>query len=578
MLLVAMSLNGCSDSAGYDDNTEETVAVDLLFSVSSTAQQPSSRLTPSVIQDNTAFRGLQNLHVIPFGVKGKIAATDNPKAFQVNGVSEANYDRRENHNSWFYYYDNCIFASGTSSFLAYGRAVPMPDPDNEESEIALKAYSGSIVTGVDPTWKPSETTFRLESIRPDNSIPAQGQYLADFLTNIANTVGEGSGYSSERVWATTSEASLKALYLSFTNQTNEGADVLAGSSSNVAAHVKALKQQLSTLTVSTPDHQALLDALRANVSDDLDAALLGYPASVGLPDGAAVLRWDGAKFIVETQTTTLAKVNNISRYAYPAELCYYANSQIYTSNSEVGSEKYAAATNWSSVLSNYEYKAGATISGNTRSVALIEPLQYAVACLNLNVKNTSATLNDANGTAVSVAVQNFPMTAIIVGGQVPLQYDFTPQTPYSELETRFVYDHHVKDNTGNTIFLTTGSGVTESASTLVLQSFDGESVPIVLELTNNSDKDFMGLNGVIYRGTKFYLVGKINPDDATSGQTESTEGRVFTQDYTTSVTVKIESLEKAYNVLPDLLTPRLEVGVEIASKWIQSTPSDVLLE
>ena len=58
---------------------------------------------------------------------------------------------------------------------------------------------------------------------------------------------------------------------------------------------------------------------------------------------------------------------------------------------------------------------------------------------------------------------------------------------------------------------------------------------------------------------------------------EDKEKRVFTQDYTTTLSVKVESLKKAYNVLPDLLSPSLEVGIQITNKWIQSTSTTVPL-
>jgi len=41
--------------------------------------------------------------------------------------------------------------------------------------------------------------------------------------------------------------------------------------------------------------------------------------------------------------------------------------------------------------------------------------------------------------------------------------------------------------------------------------------------------------------------------------------------------MKVESLEKAYNVLPDVLAPSLEVGIQVTRKWIQSTTTTVAL-
>jgi hypothetical protein len=52
---------------------------------------------------------------------------------------------------------------------------------------------------------------------------------------------------------------------------------------------------------------------------------------------------------------------------------------------------------------------------------------------------------------------------------------------------------------------------------------------------------------------------------------------VFTQDYTTKVRVTVSSLAKAYNVMPDILSSRLEVGVLLYTDWIAPTPEVVTL-
>ena len=53
--------------------------------------------------------------------------------------------------------------------------------------------------------------------------------------------------------------------------------------------------------------------------------------------------------------------------------------------------------------------------------------------------------------------------------------------------------------------------------------------------------------------------------------------RVFTQDYITTMSMRVTSLAKAYTCMPDLLAPRLEVGVQVVTKWIQATTTNVEL-
>ena len=114
--------------------------------------------------------------------------------------------------------------------------------------------------------------------------------------------------------------------------------------------------------------------------------------------------------------------------------------------------------------------------------------------------------------------------------------------------------------------------------TLVLQNWETEDVTVILELQNNSGQDFKGENGVVYNGTKFYLIGKIKLSDANSTGSEDYKSRVFTQDHTTTVGMKIESLSHAYNVLPDLLGGRLEIGVQIKTDWEAAKPTTVILK
>ena len=55
------------------------------------------------------------------------------------------------------------------------------------------------------------------------------------------------------------------------------------------------------------------------------------------------------------------------------------------------------------------------------------------------------------------------------------------------------------------------------------------------------------------------------------------EKRIFTQDHTTTINMTVNSLEKAYNVLPSLLSNSLEIGVMITPQWISAEPSEPVI-
>ena len=106
-----------------------------------------------------------------------------------------------------------------------------------------------------------------------------------------------------------------------------------------------------------------------------------------------------------------------------------------------------------------------------------------------------------------------------------------------------------------------------------------EDVNIVMEFLNNSGNAFSGKSCTIYPGTKFYLIGKVDPLEASSANAApEAVGRVFTQDHVTTVNTKVQSLANAYNVLPDLIGGRLELGIELVSSWVQAETTNVILK
>ena len=593
ILLTALTalLAACVESGAPDDSyADVNVAVDLALAVSPTTNRTVTRMAGDVVEGNGA---LEDLLVIPFTVKGrKIDLTDMPRTFSVSGVSTDTYTNKDEGASRFYYYKNCSFMAGTTSVLAYAQAKRRNTTDG-------KVYNGSIASTGLETMTPANISFALESFVADNTAPAGAVTIVEALNELANVVRADRNAdisSTNPTWSTTSNGSLQSLFKTFTWRDGSGTyTLLPGSSANMVCHLKEMKSRLAALSLTEGSTEAALrDALVAAIGSEATGSTAAtgilatvadanYPRSLGLPDGAAALRWvdnvGGGAFKVETQTTTLASINNLSRYAYPPALMFYGNSEIYTSNEEVTESDYEGATTWSAVLDKYEYSNG-TVSANTKAVAVIEPLQYAVGRLDFTLQKTTTTLKDGHGTDIDVGktVEGnreetcFPLTGVVVGNQHTLGFDFVPPLPQTDLDTKFAYDSQVPTGTSR-IYLNT---TTESApvSTLSLQTYDDEEVYIGLEFENQSGVSFQGIDGVVYPGTRFYLVGSINPTGVGTGDAA---GRVFTKDYTTKVSLKVASLAKAYNVLPDLLSARLEVGVMV-SHWVAATPGEVILD
>ena len=89
---------------------------------------------------------------------------------------------------------------------------------------------------------------------------------------------------------------------------------------------------------------------------------------------------------------------------------------------------------------------------------------------------------------------------------------------------------------------------------------------IAIELLNNTGVDFVGADGVIPAGGKFYMVGKL-----TAANASTTEKKVFLRDYITTAQLNILDLKHAYNGLPDLRTPSLELGLSVNLSWTAGT-------
>lgn len=554
-------MTGCSEDGALlqDTNNGEPVAAAVAFAVNNHNNTASSRMSSAVVQEEgQLYRGIEMRKIIPFAVKGKITSTDMPKVFEVVGNGEKPVNSRA-----YYYYDKCSLMQGVASFLSYGRA-PQVTPEN-------KAANGSIVETFPVDMAPKDIRFSLESIS-NKVVHDKANGLAHYMTTIATAKG------NEIAWKDAPSNTLKVMFLNFINLTEaeSSGNIIAGSTANIKAYTQALKTTLNSLSL-TGDDAAIRTAIIAKIdenADKLDPAgdWGNFPASIGLPDGAAAVRWDGEKFVAEVSNTSLADINGIDRFAYPAELYYYGNSRIKTSNIDNRKSSYSDH-DWSDVLADYEYDNSA-VGPNTQAVAIIEPLQYAVANLQIKLKETENYLEDAKGTNVEVGTNKFPLTGIIVGGQMPVAFDFKPTTSYpvySEADMKYIYDNQLP-----ALYLSSAADATLLTNTLVLQTYNNKKVPVALEFINNSDKDFVGVDGIVYKGTKFYLVAEIDPSEFSEDPRTEIRDRVFTQDYTTTLNMKVTGLAKAYNVVPNLLSPRLELGIELVTKWVSTTPEEVI--
>ena len=544
-LLVGMMMVSCSsaDDIADDANSQQAAQqVDLLVSVGSKASQ-SNKQSVSALRRAATFLGMEDLVAIPFHTDGAaVAPTDHPYLDMVSTTEESS--RVEGHNN--YYVDHCFLMPGTDRMLVYGKSKPSPSAD--------QTVNGVLSALPTVRTKLEDIRFSLTSIRNTTEVHTEAQALADYMTRIADSEG----------WSTTTDPTLKSYYQDFIHSNAEGGGLMSGSAAHIKAFVAALRAQLASRT------DAVSMAIKANIDNNTSIASNTYPRSIGLPDGAAAIRWTKneekgkEEFSVRTNRTAFDNINGITRYTYPAALVFFTDSPICTSTAEVPKITYQNTTMlWSAFLKAY-YTGPSAVRADTKAVAVVNPLQFGVANLRLTLTGMIANIKDAKNNAVTNAsMSTLPLTGVIIGGQHTVGYNMKPQGEQTDVDGRFIYETNITTETAG-----------KAINTLVLQSYDNEKVPILLEFQNDTAYPFTGKDGIVYPGTRFYLIGMIDPAGKGTG---AYANRVFTQDYTTTMSMVVSSLANAYTCMPDLLAPRLEVGVQVVTKWIQSTTTNVEL-
>lgn len=554
-LLVILAIVGCaSDSDSPSVPTDGKVAVELALCVSP-SQQATTRQPASSSKDVTmlfgTFPGIQNLKLIPFTVT-PVELESTPTAGSVTGLS--------NISNYKYFTDNITeLHIGTRGFLCYARAVPLyGEKTNPSSEDYFQ--NGAVVVTFPDDRKPSDIEFKLKPIVADNANYLNAEKLADYLESIILGETESNWEVSEQF------LNIRASFVNTTkDKFSEPNDILiAGSEANVRAKAQALKVLLNGLTALTTKEEESKTAIISKIEDAAGAytTTASYPADINLPDGAAALKWTGSGFDVVKESTTATPMSNHSRFAFPAELYFYTNSSIKTATTSK-KNVYEEGGPWSTILESYTGTDNTVVASTTRSVAIVNELNYGVSCLMTNINAVATSLKDYEGTSINLMKEGndvFPLTGIMIGGQFPQRFDFTPKDVKDE---QIIYDNQIPTGVTLKYFDPNSTETPKPAPTpvytLVFQSKDEKPIDIVLEFQNNSDVDFAGYEGgIVYRGTKFYLIGQAWPFVEEEGDIKH---RVFTQDHKTELTLQIESLKNAYNVIPNLKTAQYSIKV-----------------
>lgn len=596
-LATPLFLSSCSSSDDVPNDTPvpytgETVKTSFTLSVglpkgnsaSGAKSNFGTRMSEEVTQaqGTPVFRGIDNISLIPFAKTSAIASNDVRLGSNItlpassaggqNNVYESSAAKGTDHAT---VYANVNIPVGTATFLFYGKAIDNTAATAITSDQDKHKFGTLTADGL--TGEPADIKFTPVQIYTATQADQKATALADYLTSIANTKITVGG--TDVAWSATNNANntIYPLYQQFIK-------IETGSSASIRAALQTIYESLKNNTDDMS--KAVIASIKgsgnasATISDDgtvtLNENLQGFPGNLEtpIPDGCALVKWNTNKFEANISGTSTngQMTQKPADLVYPANLQYYANTTLMTSNTDQ-SNAYDGTNTWSTILG--KYTDGTAVGPATRSVALNDQIQYAVGRLDVTVKAAGASLKDREGNAVAVNAQSFPISAVLVGGQKQVGFDFNPITSATEYT---IYDNAVPAAWGTTGVSTEASAVNH---TLVLANAASTEVNIAVEFTNNSGKEFVGKDGIVGKGAKFYLLATLNPSKGTKPKDVDIT-QVFKQDFTTTANLTInknegttsdgstvyeQGLANAYNVLPDLRTPKLSLGLSVDLNW-----------
>lgn len=576
-------LDGGSGVAGQVVKTQFVINIPYAGNESGGNARVSTRMTAENTQNNNNFLGLKDIEMFAYD---NVPSESNPTSTRTIRIGTRTPSANDNNCR---IYSDIAIPVGTKNMIFYAKATrtkTVTSGTANKTNFEAGSLTNPYTTFTDEA-KPnlSELNFNLEAIRKNTDLETYGQDILQKLNDIANTTAGGKKWSETGTdeSADKDDKILHSLYIQFTKLT-------AGSTNSANSVIKHLKEAIESQGVQTEMAKAII-AKCASVSGT-------FPRDLDLPDGVAKVKFNStnSSFSFETVTAgTTTPGSNLIDYktvTYPSELAYFVSSPIKTSTTDKSKVSDLPSYNdWLAGTANIWNGYDEMVKNNTLFVALQNPVQYGVACLKSSIKCASTSLEDnarkivgsESDNTITVNDNSFPITGILIGGQpAGVKWDFEPASTTKPADFKYtIYD---KDMNGGINF--TAKAV-ETATlpynyTLVLDNKDTSdgatqsNVNVVIELENNA-ADFYGADGLIPKGSKFYLAGTLDLK-ATNGVTkpnDSNVDHVFVKDHTTVANFTIKELKKAYNCIPDLRTSKINVGLAVDLSWKEGIKFDV---
>lgn len=655
----------------------------------------STRQTSFITQNGMNFRGMDNIYLIPMSFRqaksGILFAGGNAFAgpnqtftnstvydtpwtctiFPLGAISTSEISGSNSNKVY-----SLTLPVGTNNFLFYGKAprYSMPTPYEEN---ALNGKLNLSVSGA--TAKADEIYAELSTITDDYTTPETA------LLGILNALAGISGWSTLGM----SDVRYSRLYAAYMSFVGDVGSVRSGSAESIRATIQRLYRVVldesrhgsddgvKTLAMNirrqvendydvyfdkTADDHNVFEVLVASDDIDVDAdndgvydhdaavaylmmkssyskLISDFPASIGLPSGAAYLSFNSSgkfEYVNSTQGLVVSSTQDLDNLVYPAELTYFANSGLRATDLIKTVTDYPNTINVWDTPGSWADWTQTAVGPATLAVAMKNNVNYGVAMLkstlDLGEASFANSLQDnraeivgdgitANQT-IPIGPESFIVTGVIVSGQPNrVGWDFLPTgdgfdklvydrkmnnvsatgaTAYFD-EPEYPIEAYDKSTTKKYNYVPWTAAEAKANYTLLLDNYNPEAldkVKVVLELINNTGMDFYGKDGLIPAGGTFYLLGELDPDAAAlgssidwtsytaQGNTDYTDRfpayqmrRVFVQDHTTvaNFSLSYSALQNAYNTIPDEKTIEIQMvfGLSVDLQWLRGLEFNV---
>lgn len=594
--IVAFSACSSENDMGAEVNpTFDGKTVKTQFALNVPYGNTGTRMSANAAQQNSNFRGISNMTLLPFTEKpaaGKISTSfidlkQNTNAFESDGSDYANQGR--------YIYRDVQIPIGTKHFVFYGKATGTETTTTDPDKLFEKGYLSNNLSGTTGTTVSLDNTnFALQKINEtlDLNGATSGtdksyRKVLKALQDVTGTKVTDGATTIEWNNITTSATDMK---LNHAEKLWDAFKTLkAGSANSVRITLENLKKSAGVTTLgaetATVDGDGLLKTLVKNIETAL--TILGtnniFPADFKLPDGAIAVTYDNTSgnWKYNTPVDMNSASINYAKITYPASLDYFVSSPARArddASTGLTDGKWPTNEDWTKDQATWT-DWGNEVKNTTRTIALEKAIQYGVANLELTINAKANTLSDnAKNNGGQVADQNVDvtgnklvMTGVLIGGQpTQVEWNYEPKTTGATFDLT-IYDKKMNGAaTENGINVPVKPTASTPNYTLVLDNNYASTKPIyvAVELVNKTGIDFYGFDGMIPADGKFYLIGKLDPTDGTTvGENPNRVERVFLKDYTTKANLTIKDLKNAYNVIPDLRSTAISVGLAVNLEW-----------